>query len=47
VAAHPEVRLEIMRHVESARAELGDALVKRDGRGRREPGRVPAPKSPQ
>jgi arylsulfatase A len=46
-AAHPEVMLEIMRHVESARAELGDALVKRDGRGRREPGRVPAPKSPQ
>jgi len=40
-AAHPEVMAELMRHVEAARADLGDALVKRSGTGRREPGRVP------
>jgi hypothetical protein len=31
----------IMAHVEAARADLGDALVKREGTGRRAPGRVP------
>jgi hypothetical protein len=37
---HPEVVAEIMRHVEAARAELGDAATKRRGsgwRGRPEP----------
>jgi arylsulfatase len=44
-AEHPEVMAAIMKHVEAARADLGDALVKRDGPGRRKPGRVedPAP----
>jgi hypothetical protein len=40
-AAHSEVMAELMRHVEAARVDLGDALVKRSGTGRREPGRVP------
>lgn len=39
---HPEVVEQILRHVEAARAELGDAATKRDGSGRRRPGRVPA-----
>lgn len=39
-AAHPEVMAELLRHVEAARADLGDALAKRDGAGRRAPGRV-------
>ncbi|MFM7052964.1 MAG: sulfatase [Planctomycetota bacterium] len=43
-ADHPEVVAAIMRHVESARVDLGDALVKRDGSGRRAPGRVDMPK---
>ncbi|MEY3143366.1 MAG: hypothetical protein RLY21_1859 [Planctomycetota bacterium] len=40
LAEHPEVLAELLRHVEAARADLGDALVKRDGTGRRKPGRV-------
>jgi arylsulfatase A-like enzyme len=40
-AQHPEVMAAIMAHVEAARADLGDALVKREGTGRRAPGRVP------
>ena len=39
-AAHPEVVDAIMKHVEAARADLGDALTKRDGPGRRAPGRA-------
>ncbi len=31
--AHPDVVATLMEHVERARAELGDALTKRDGRG--------------
>ena len=44
-ARHPDIvgRLEI--EVEKARADLGDALTKRPGPGRREPGRLPAAKS--
>jgi len=41
-AAHPEVMREILAHVEAARAELGDALTKREGRARRGPGKVAA-----
>jgi hypothetical protein len=41
-AAHPEVMEAILAHVEAARAELGDALTKREGRARRAPGKVPA-----
>jgi len=37
--AHPEVLAELMRHVERARADLGDALVGREGAGRRACGR--------
>jgi len=33
-----------MKHVEAARADLGDALTKREGSGRRAPGRVAAGK---
>ena len=40
-AQHPEVMAAIMAHVEAARADLGDALVKREGTGRRAPGRIP------
>jgi len=43
-AQHPEVMAAIMRHVEAARADLGDALAKREGSGRRAPGRVAAGK---
>jgi len=39
--AHPEVVAQIMRHVEAARAELGDAATKRDGAGRRASGMAP------
>jgi arylsulfatase A len=39
-AQHPEVMAEIMKHVEAARVELGDALTKREGRGRRSAGRA-------
>jgi arylsulfatase len=39
-AQHPDVMAEIMKHVEAARADLGDALTKRDGSGRRAPGRA-------
>jgi arylsulfatase len=40
-AGHPKVMAELMRHVEAARADLGDALVKAEGAGRRAPGRIP------
>jgi arylsulfatase A-like enzyme len=39
-ARHPEVMAEIMKHVEAARADLGDALVNREGTGRRAAGRA-------
>ncbi len=42
-AMNPDVMMRMMKHVEVARAELGDALTKRTGTGTREPGRVPAP----
>lgn len=42
-ADHPEVVAAAIRHVEAARAELGDSLTKREGSGRREPGRVVMP----
>lgn len=38
-AARPEVVAEALLHVEAARAELGDSLTQREGRGRRDPGR--------
>jgi arylsulfatase len=41
-AEQPEVMAELMRHVERARADLGDALTKREGSGRRAPGRAEA-----
>ncbi len=37
-AQHPDVVAAIMKHVEAARADLGDALTGRDGAGRRPPG---------
>ena len=43
-AANPDVMAAIMKHVEAARADLGDALTKREGSGRRAPGRVAAGK---
>ncbi len=39
-AAHTDVVAAIMKHVEAARADLGDALTNRDGPGRRAPGRA-------
>ena len=39
-AAHPDVVRDLQALAESARAELGDALSDRKGRGEREPGRV-------
>ena len=39
-AANPEVLAEMLAHVEAAREELGDALTKREGSGRRAVGRV-------
>lgn len=46
-AKQPDVLAEIMRHVESARAELGDSLTKREGRGRRKAGTVATGSAPQ
>ena len=37
-AQHPDVVAELMKHVEAARADLGDALTGREGPGRRRPG---------
>jgi arylsulfatase A-like enzyme len=39
-AKHPEVVKQLLAHAEAMRADLGDALTKRPGPGRREPGRV-------
>jgi arylsulfatase len=41
---NPDVMKRIMEYVEAARADLGDALTKQPGTGRREPGRIPEPK---
>jgi hypothetical protein len=38
-AEHPAVVEEMLRHAEAARADLGDALTKREGTGRRPAGR--------
>lgn len=38
-AVRPEVVAELQRHVDAARADLGDRLTKREGTGRRAPGR--------
>ncbi len=38
--AHPDVMAHMLELVEAARADLGDNLVKREGRGVREPGRL-------
>lgn len=45
-AANPEVMKRMLAHAESARQDLGDALNKRDGTGRREPGRVEVSPTP-
>ncbi|MDB4679527.1 arylsulfatase, partial [Planctomycetaceae bacterium] len=37
---YPEVVERLMKHVETAREDLGDSLVKRKGKNVREPGRV-------
>jgi arylsulfatase len=37
---HPEIVKRLEAEVEKARADLGDALTKRPGSGRREPGRI-------
>ena len=42
-AAHPEVVKQLAAFAEKCRAELGDTLTKRTGRGNREPGRIAAP----
>ena len=42
-AAHPDVVRDLQALAESARAELGDALTNRKGRGERAPGRAPTP----
>ena len=39
-AEHPQVVEALMRHVERARADLGDSLIRRKGAGTRPPGRV-------
>lgn len=41
-AKHPEKVAELLEYAEAARAELGDALTKREGTGNREPGRLTA-----
>ncbi len=47
-AAHADVVARAMKFVEAARADLGDALTKQKGTGRRKPGRVEAvPAAPQ
>ena len=38
---YPEVMERMLAIAESARADLGDRLTKREGTGRREPGRIP------
>jgi len=43
-AQHPEIVKQLEAQAEQARADLGDALTKRTGSGRREPGRISAPK---
>jgi len=40
-AANPEVVKGLLVHAEAARAELGDSLTERTGKGVREPGRLP------
>ncbi len=42
-AQHPDLVRRLEAEAEKARAELGDALTKQTGTGRREPGRLPAP----
>lgn len=44
--AHPEIVQQLMAQVEKARGELGDSLTRREGRGIREPGRLPEPNLP-
>jgi arylsulfatase A-like enzyme len=44
--ANQEVMVKMLELVEAARADLGDNLVKREGRGVREPGRIPEEKKP-
>lgn len=44
-AAHPEVVALLLDFAEKMRADLGDSLTKREGKGVRPPGLVPAPKS--
>jgi arylsulfatase A len=39
-AQHPEIVKQLEAEAEKARADLGDALTKRPGPGRREPGRL-------
>jgi arylsulfatase len=39
-SAHPEILKQLEAEAEKARAELGDALTKQPGPGRREPGRL-------
>lgn len=39
--AHPEVIRQLLALAEQAREELGDSLTKREGRGTRQPGRLP------
>jgi hypothetical protein len=39
-AQHPELVKQLEAEAEKARADLGDALTKRPGPGRREPGRL-------
>ncbi|MDX2034912.1 MAG: sulfatase [Blastocatellia bacterium] len=39
-AKNPQVVQQLMTRVEAAREDLGDALTKRDGRNRRQPGRI-------
>jgi arylsulfatase len=41
-AQHPEITAALEGEAEKARQELGDALTRRQGRGTREPGRLPA-----
>lgn len=45
IALHPDIVKQLEAEAEKARAELGDALTRREGRGVREPGR--AGKTPQ
>ncbi len=45
-AAHPKIVERLEAEAEKARAELGDALTKRQHKGVREPGRVAQERSP-